>query len=74
MPKLLQTGGPKLGQLTNGFDFFETYEVENVQSAQKAINKILTKLNERKIDNKIWLEKNSWENHVDIILKELKNV
>lgn len=57
------------------FDFYQMYKVGNVQSAKNAINKILIKLKEHEgnpPNNKIWLNKNSWDNHVNIILKELQ--
>ncbi|MEW6552568.1 MAG: hypothetical protein AB1389_10620 [Campylobacterota bacterium] len=58
----------------DGFEFFETYEVANVESSIRAINRMLKKLeqNKNKIFNNLeWLNKNSWENHVNMILNEL---
>lgn len=57
------------------FDFYETYEVGNKNSAINAINSMLTKLKyHQNLNNKKWIEKNSWENHVNIIIKEIENV
>lgn len=57
------------------FEFYETYEVGNEKSAKKAIIKMLKKLNTYKnISNKKWKEHNTWENHVNIILKEIKGI
>lgn len=66
---------PNIGNFeeqTKGFNFYETYEVGNIESAKIAINKMLVKIKQNQIlDNKTWLDKNSWEKHVNIILKEL---
>lgn len=58
-----------------GFDFYETYEVGNKESAISAVNSMLTKLqNNKNLNNTTWIQKNSWDNHVNKILKELENV
>jgi len=53
-----------------GWELYETYEVNNLKSAQFAINNIQKKLNIEKDNNK-WLQINSWDKHVKNILQEL---
>jgi len=54
---------------------YEVYEAGNHESARNAINTIHNRIINSKIDydNSLWLNKNSWENHVKIILKSIKS-
>ncbi|MGM0641875.1 MAG: hypothetical protein ACQESN_10675 [Thermotogota bacterium] len=55
-----------------GWDLYETYEVGNINSAINALNNMTSKLQKRhpKEDcNKEWLKLNSWEKHVENILR-----
>ena len=59
-----------------GWEYFETYEVGNINSAVNAIERMLAKLQQNPIstaDNSRWLHKNSWNNHVNKILNALNN-
>jgi len=59
-----------------GWEYYETYDVENINSAIQAITRMLNKLEKASFDtfdNSQWLIHNSWENHVKIILDEVKN-
>jgi hypothetical protein len=71
---------PNIGNFeeqAKGFNFYEMYEVGNIESAQQAINRMLVKLNhcENNLpDNKLWLNKNAWNIHIDRILKEIQKL
>lgn len=69
---------PDIGNFKNqveGWELFETYEVNNIDSAIKAIETLYKKIQENpKIDNKNWLNINSWDTHVKNILTTLNNI
>jgi len=51
------------------------YEPGNVKQGNEALNELYDKLKKGKInlDNSEWLEKKSWKNHVELILKTVTN-
>ncbi len=50
----------------------ESYDVNNILSAVKAVEKIALKMQSNKMpDNTFWVKNNSWENHVKIILDNI---
>jgi len=50
--------------------FAKKYECGNVNDAVNAIDSILSS-GQSFFDNKVWLEKNSWSEHVSVILSNL---
>lgn len=54
---------------------YESYEKDNLESAAVAINKMFSfiKNSAKSFDNSLWLEKNSWKKHVQIILNSIVN-
>lgn len=60
-----------------GWEYFETYEIGNIDSAIQAILRMIIKLQQINIikpNNSRWLLKNSWKNHVSTILKKLTEI
>lgn len=57
-----------------GWKMYETYEVGNIDSAIDALSRIQAKkrLNKR-LSNKEWLQKNSWEIHIRNIISAILN-
>lgn len=73
---------PELGNFTeqlNGFDWWESYEPANLDSAVRAIRRMLDRLSGVKpgnttFDNSEWKTLNSWDTHVSKILNECKTL
>lgn len=63
---------PKIGCFEDQAEFClaESYKAKNTSEAIAAINKVLSKSN-LNFDNSAWISNNSWEEHVNRILREL---
>lgn len=61
---------------TKGWDLFETYKVGDIDSAINALNRIIDKVNDKKINksNKKWLKYNSWESHIENIISAVYDI
>ena len=62
-----------------GWDWYECYKVGDEQSAIDALNRMYSKMEQKKInslifDNTKWLEKNSWTIHVKEIKKSILEI
>lgn len=73
---------PNIGNFKNqldGWDWFETYDPGNTDSAIKALKKIYKRIKNNNsvpgqvtFNNNNWLKNNSWDNHVKIIVESIK--
>ncbi len=57
--------------------WYETYDVSNIKSAQEAVKRMIKKIGNNRpgevvFDNSDWLNKESWDNHVNIITEAVK--